>query len=163
MIRQYDEFAKLGLKDMSKKISDMTYLYVNPETHRPTVVPPKHYDKILSQVKEELTTSITRRSFLTVMYNQIKALRDEEPKLFQEAFLCLEKGLKPTDLRINEDLALRLVSEMLDDKRNKDKKNFHLLDSDILEYFDEMKNDPSIHAQILRETNSMKRDDDFER
>ena len=163
MIRQYDEFAKLGLKDMSKKISDMTYLYVNPETHRPTVVPPKHYDKILSQVKEELTTSITRRSFLIVMYNQIKALKDEEPKLFQEAFLCLEKGLKPTDLRINEDLALRLVSEMLDDKRNKDKKNFHLLDSDILEYFDEMKNDPSIHAQILRETNFMKRDDDFER
>ena len=77
--------------------------------------------------------------------------------------MCLEKGLKPTDLRINEDLALRLVSEMLDDKRNKDKKNFHLLDSDILEYFDEMKNDPSIHAQILRETNSMERDDDFER
>ena len=148
MIRQYDEFAKLGLKDMSKKISDMTYLYVNPETHRPTIVPPKHYDKILSQVKEELT---------------IKALKDEEPKLFQEAFLCLEKGLKPTDLRINEDLALRLVSKMLDDKRNKDKKNFHLLDSDILEYFDEMKNDPSIHAQILRESNSMERDDDFER
>ena len=63
MIRQYDEFAKLGLKDMSKKISDMTYLYVNPETHRPTIVPPKHYDKILSQVKEELTTSINWTPF----------------------------------------------------------------------------------------------------
>lgn len=163
MIRQFDEFTKLGLKDMSKKISDMTYLYVNPETKKPTVVPPKHYDKILSQVKEELTTSITRRSFLTVMYNQLKALREEEPKLFQEAFLCLEKGLKPTDLRINEDLALRLVSDMLDDRRNKDKKGFHLIDSEILDCFEDMKNDPSIHAQILKESNSMKRDDDFER
>ena len=161
MIKQYDEFSKLGQKDMSKRISEMTYLYVNPETNKPTVVPAKHYDQILGQIKEELILPMTLRNFLVTMYTQLKALYDEEPKLFQEALLCLELGLKPKDLKINEQIALQLTSEMLEE--NKKKKKFHLLDSNIIDFFNEIKEDPDVHAQILRESNSTKRDVDFER
>ena len=161
MIKQYDEFSKLGQKDMSKRISEMTYLYVNPETNKPTVVPAKHYDQILGQIKEELILPMTLRNFLVTMYTQLKALYDEEPKLFQEALLCLELGLKPKDLKINEQIALQLTSEMLEENRKG--KKFHLLDSNIIDFFNEIKEDPDVHAQILRESNSMERDDDFER
>lgn len=161
MIKQYDEFSKLGQKDMSKRISEMTYLYVNPETNKPTVVPAKHYDKILGQIKEELILPMTLRNFLITMYTQLKALYDEEPKLFQEALLCLELGLKPKDLKISEQIALQMTSKMLEENRKG--KEFHLLDSSIIDFFDEIKDNPDVHAQILRESNSTKRDVDFER
>lgn len=161
MIKQYDEFSRLGQKDMSKRMSEMTYLYVNPETNRPTIVPAKHYDQILGQIKEELILPMTLRNFLITMYTQLKALYDEEPKLFREALLCLELGLKPKDLKISEQIALQMTSEMLEENRKG--KKFRLLDSSIIDFFDEIKDSPEVHAQVLRESNFKKRGDDFER
>lgn len=113
MRRQYDDFTQLKLKDMSKSISDMTYKYINPETDKPTKVPPVHYEKILDQVTEKYMADITSRQFLTIMYNQLNGLKKEDEKYFQQALLCIDLGLNPKDLRIDEQIALEYTNEFL--------------------------------------------------
>ena len=93
MRKQYDDFTQMKLKDMCKNISDMTYTYINPETQEPTRVPAAHYEKILDQVKEQYMVEITSRQFLNIMYNQLSALKKEDPKYFNQALLCLDLGI----------------------------------------------------------------------
>lgn len=47
MIRQYDEIAKMKLKEMSRTISDMTLCYLNSETGKSTIVHQNIMNKLL--------------------------------------------------------------------------------------------------------------------
>lgn len=153
MRKQYDDFTQLKLKDMSKYISDMTYKYINPETQTPTKVPSAHYEKILDQVTEKYMADVTSRQFLTIMYNQLSALKKEDEKYFNQALLCMDLGLNPKDLRIDEQIAIEYTNEYIEDKKSIEKKNFHFLDNEIIEAFDEAKNNPALQAQVVRESN----------
>ncbi len=153
MRKQYDDFTQLKLKDMCKSISDMTYKYINPETKAPTKVPPVHYEKILDQVTEKYMSEITSRQFLTIMFTQLSNLKKEDEKYFNQALLCMDLGLNPKDLRINEQIALEYINSFIEDKKGIDKKNFHFLDSNIVDAFDEAKNNSALQAQIVRESN----------
>jgi len=153
MRKQYDDFTQLKLKDMSKSISDMTYKYINPETQAPTKVPPQHYEKILDQVTEKYMADITSRQFLTIMYNQLSALKKEDEKYFNQALLCMDIGLNPKDLRLDEQIALEYSNGFIEDKKIAEKKDFHFLDTDIVSSFEEAKNNPALQAQIVRESN----------
>lgn len=152
MRKQYDDFTQMKLKDMCKNISDMTYTYINPETHEPTKVPASHYEKILDQVKEQYMEEITQRQFLTIMYNQLSALKKEDEKYFQQAMLCLDLGINPKDLRVNEQIALGYTYNFLDDKKKAEKKNFHLLNQDIVDAFNNSMDNPIIQAKALEFT-----------
>lgn len=149
MRKQYDDFTQMKLKDMCKNISDMTYTYINPETHEPTKVPASHYEKILDQVKEQYMEEITQRQFLTIMYNQLSALKKEDEKYFQQAMLCLDLGINPKDLRVNEQIALGYTYNFLDDKKKAEKKNFHLLNQDIVDAFNNSMDNPIIQVKAL--------------
>lgn len=162
MRKQYDDFTQMKLKDMCKNISDMTYTYINPETHEPTKVPAAHYEKILDQVKEQYMEEITSRQFLTIMYNQLSALKKEDEKYFQQAILCLDLGINPKDLRVNEQIALGYTYNFLDDKQRTEKKNFHLLNQDIVDAYNESKDNPIIQAQALEFTENEPEHDDKE-
>ncbi len=153
MRRQYDDFTQLKIKDMSKTMSDMTFEYINPETQEPTKVPAAHYENILNQVQEQYLSDITSRQFLNIMYTQLSNLKKEDEKYFNQALLCLDLGLNPKDLRINEQIALSYTEDYINTKKDEEKKNFHLLSSDIIEQFVESKNDPILQAQIIRESN----------
>ena len=164
MRKQYDDFTQLKLKDMSKSISDMTYSYINPETNEPTKVPASHYEKILDQVKEQYMEEITSRQFLNIMYNQLSGLKKEDEKYFQQALLCIDLGINPKDLRLNEQIALAYTYDFLDDKQRSEKKNFHLLNQDIVEAYNESKEDSMIQAQALKlsEREFKNRENDYE-
>lgn len=153
MRKQYDDFTQLKLKDMSKSISDMTYKYINPETQAPTKVPATHYEKILDQVTEKYMSDITSRQFLTIMYTQLSNLKKEDEKYFNQALLCMDLGLNPKDLRIDEQIAIEYTNDFIEDKKSIEKKNFHFLDSEIIDAFDEAKNNPALQAQVVRESN----------
>ena len=153
MRKQYDDFTQLKLKDMSKSISDMTYKYINPETQAHTKVPPQHYEKILDQVTEKYMADITSRQFLTIMYNQLSALKKEDEKYFNQALLCMDLGLNPKDLRIDEQIAIEYMNSFIEDKKSIEKKNFHFLDSSFIDAYDEAKNNPALQAQVVRESN----------
>ncbi len=153
MRKQYDDFTQLKLKDMSKSISDMTYKYINPETQAPTKVTAVHYEKILDQVTEKYMSDITSRQFLTIMFNQLSSLKKEDEKYFNQALLCMDMGLNPKDLRIDEQIAIEYTNEFIENKKNYEKKNFHFLDTDIIDAYKEAKSDPSLQAQVVRESN----------
>lgn len=160
MRKQYDDFTQLKLKDMSKSISDMTYRYINPDTQEPTKVPAVHYEKILDQVTEKYMSDITSRQFLTIMYNQLNALKKEDEKYFNQALLCMDIGLNPKDLRINEQIAIEYIDSFINDKKNYEKKNFHFLSSDIIEAYDEAKNDTRLQAMVVRDSNKLEDKED---
>lgn len=164
MRKQYDDFTQMKLKDMCKNISDMTYTYINPETKEPTKVPAAHYEKILDKVKEEYTAEIASRQFLNIMFNQISALKKEDPKYFNQALLCLDLGINPKDLRVDEQIALAYTYDYMDDKQKAEKKNFHLLSSDIVDTFNNSKENPVLQAQAIEYSNETdeKEQDDYD-
>lgn len=153
MRKQYDDFSKLKLKDMSKSISDMTYKYINPETNEPTRVPPQHYEKILDQVQEQYMGEITSRKFLDIMYSQLSALKKEDEKYFNQALLCIDMGLNPKDLRIDEQIAISYTYDFIENKKKVEKKDFHLLNQDIVDAYEESKNDPEIQTAAVSYSN----------
>ena len=155
MRKQYDDFTQLKLKDMSKTISDMTYKYINPETQTPTRVPPQHYEKILDQVTEKYMADITSRQFLTIMYNQLTALKKEDEKYFNQALLCMDIGLNPKDLRLDEQIALEYSNDFIEEKKSIEKKDFHFLEKNIIDAFDEVKNNTALQAQVVRDSNKI--------
>lgn len=163
MRKQYDDFTQLKLKDMSKSISDMTYKYINPETKTPTIVPSSHYEKILDQVTEKYMSDITSRQFLTIMYNQLSALKKEDEKYFYQALVCLDLGLNPKDLRISEQIAIDYTNIYLKEKKSLEKKDYHFLNKDIIDTYYNSKNNPELQAQIIRTSNFMEtiEDDNF--
>jgi len=150
MRKQYDDFTQLKLKDMSKSISDMTYKYINPDTKEPTKVPATHYEKILDQVTEKYMADVTSKQFLVIMYNQLSSLKKEDEKYFNQALLCIDLGINPKDLRIDEVIALEHTNSFIEDKKNFEKKRFHFLSEDIVSTYDEIKNDPEIQASYIR-------------
>lgn len=158
MNKNYDDFAKMKPKEMSKTISDMTYTYINPETNLPTIVPASHYEKILNKVREEVIAEETKRIFLSTIFNQLKALKDEEPKYFQQALICLDMGLNPKDLRQDELIALMLTNDAVDEKRDSLKKSFHLLDKEIVDIFNSYKENRDLHSVIIGSSSEEKDD-----
>lgn len=153
MRKQYDDFTQMKLKDMCKNISDMTYTYINPDTQQPTRVPPAHYEKILDQVQEKYVADITTRQFLTIMYNQLSALKKEDEKYFKQALLCIDMGINPKDLRVDEQIALAYTYDYIDEKQKAEKKQFHLLDKDIVETFNTSKENTIIQTEAINNSN----------
>jgi len=159
MRKQYDDFTQLKLKDMSKNISDMTYKYINPETNEPTKVPAAHYENILNQITEKYMADITSRQFLTIMYNQLSSLKKEDEKYFYQALLCMDLGLNPKDLRVDEQISLEYTYSFLLDKMNFEKKNFHCLSEDIVNSYEEAKKDPEFQSKVIKNSNEYEREE----
>ena len=132
----------------------MTFTYINPETQQPTRVPPAHYEKILDQVAEKYMGEITRKQFLVIMYNQLNALKKEDEKYFQQALLCMDMGINPKDLRMDEQIAITLTYDYMDNKQKTAKKNFHLLSEDIVKNYNEFKTNPVIQFEVIKESNN---------
>lgn len=162
MRKQYDDFVQMKLKEMCKSMSDMTYTYVDPETGQPTRVPASHYEKILDQVKEKYVADITSRQFLNIMYSQLVALKKEDEKYFKQALLCLDVGINPKDLRVDEQIALAFTYDYMEDKQKIEKKNFHLLNQDIVETYENSKENPIIQADAINGSNELEKQDDYE-
>jgi hypothetical protein len=149
----YEDFSKLKLKDMSKSISDMTYKYINPDTQAPTKVPASHYEGILDQIAEKYISAATNSQFLSIMYNQLNSLKKEDEKYFYQALVCMDLGLNPKDLRINEQVAIEYIVEYIANKRETEKKYFHFLDERIVNAFREARDNQDLQASAVRNSN----------
>ena len=150
MRKKYEDFIQLKPKDMSKAMSDMTYKFINPDTNQPTMVPPAHFEKILSEVQEIFMADVTSRQFLTIMYNQLNALYKEDPKYFYQALICMDMGLNPKDLRIPEQIALTYTHSYMEDMSKELKKEFHFLSEDITEKYKEIKENPDFQREAIK-------------
>ena len=123
MNKQFDLYVKMKIKELSENISRMTYAYINPDTKQPTVVPSKHYKDILDQPVEVLVNDQVKKQFFNIMFKQMKALKDEEPILFNETLLLMDLNKTPDNLELNEEAALKITAtELVENEKAQKKK-----------------------------------------
>ena len=98
---------------------------------------------------------VTSRQFLNIMYTQLVNLKKEDENYFNQALVCMDMGVNPKDLRIDEQIALNYAYDYMTEKQNTLKKDFHMLDSDVIETFENAKNDKDIQSKAIRESNEV--------
>ncbi|MFG6673120.1 hypothetical protein ACGYLR_01915 [Leuconostoc lactis] len=123
----YDDFSKLPLAKMAQAISDMTYLFEE------TKVPAKHYKEHLGKGFEEMVEASVSVSLVNTIYNTLSALNKESPKLFFEALLGLETGVKPSAITPSQYQALEFTWSQFDELKQK-----NLLDQSSIQTFNQV-------------------------
>ncbi len=155
MNKQFDLFQKMKIKEVCDNISRMTYSYINPDTKLPTVVPSKHYKDILDQPVEVLVNDQVKKQFLNIMFKQMKALKEEEPILFNETLLLMDLNKTPDTLDLNEEAALKITATELVESEKSKKKEFHLVDQEYIDSYETTKNDSELMASLFGNTVSI--------
>ena len=89
--------------------------------------------------------------FLNIMFKQMKALKDEEPILFNETLLLMDLNKTPDNLELNEEAALKITATELVENEKTQKKKFHLVDNEYLNAYESTKNDSELMAQLFGE------------
>ena len=139
----------MKIKEVCDNISRMTYSYINPYTKQPTVVPSKHYKDILDQPVEVLVNDQVKKQFLNIMFKQMKALKEEEPILFNETLLLMDLNKTPDSLDLNEEAALKITATELVESEKSKKKEFHLVDHEYIDSYEATKNDSELMASLF--------------
>lgn len=168
MTKYFDEFTKLKQKEMSKTLEDITYKYINPETHQPTKVPASHFDKEFNREIERQISAGVNRQMLMIMYSTIADLKNNSPELFTKAMICLDNGIAPKDMRLDEQIALsetyKEFEEVINPPRKSKNNTFHLLNNDINNSYERLKNSPEVQAEMMQMYNQFldQEDNDLE-
>lgn len=149
----YDEVLQMKPKELSRTMEDMTFKFMNPETNQPTRVPASHYEKELSHEIERAIVQTTNRQFLTIMYNQLNALKKEDPKYFFQALICMDNNLNPKDLRMPEQIAMNHTYDYIEEKQIQERKQFRFFNQDITNEYQRAISDPSIQAEYMELSN----------
>ncbi len=149
----YDEVLQMKPKELSKTMEDMTFKFMNPETNQPTRVPASHYEKELSHEIERAIVQTTNRQFLTIMYNQLNALKKEDPKYFFQALICMDNNLNPKDLRMPEQIAMNHTYDYIEEKQIQERKQFRFFNQNITNEYQRAISDPSIQAEYMELSN----------
>lgn len=123
----YDDFTKLPLTKMAQAISDITYGY------KETQVPKEHYKKALSAGYEEIVSANVSVKLVETIYNMLDGLQKESPRLFYQALVLLDMGIKPSTMSAQQYQALSLVSD--DFEQNK---KAHMLNAQTYENFNDV-------------------------
>ena len=71
-------------------------------------------------------------------------------------------GINPTDLRVDEQIAIAYTHDYIEDKQKQEKKNFHLLSRDIIDTYIESKESPIIQAEAIEPTNEYEDNLDYD-
>lgn len=128
MTRTYfDDFTKLPLSKMVQSISDMTFLY------KETKVPKEHYKKLLSKDYVEMVEANVSVKLVETIYNIISGLKKESPRLFYQALILLDTGIKPSSMTAEQFQALTVTTD-----QHEQNKKAHILDKQAHETFDDI-------------------------
>lgn len=169
MKKQFEDFQKMKIKEACKAIEDMTFSFINPVTNEPTYVPAKHYEGILNKTVEQFLDENLQIEMLNNVYKQMLFLQQEYGKDFIKSLICLDMGIKPSDLSSVQTIALNETYKCFSESKEEQKKSFHFLNQDFVDEFKEALNDKQLHAQyVIGAINNQKEEpeqgieDDFE-
>lgn len=123
----YDDFAKLPLAKMAQSITDMTF------TFNETKVPVSHYKKQLSKGFEEMVEASVSVSLVATIFNTLQALQKESPKLFYQALICLDTGVKPSSITASQYQAMEFTWSQFELNKRK-----NMLDKDFVQMFNQV-------------------------
>ena len=136
----------------------------------------KQYDDFTQLKPKEMSKAISDMTYKyinpdTQEPTKVPFSHYEKILYFNQALVCMDLGINPKDLRINEQIAIECTNNFIEDKKNFEKKKFHFLSDDIVNAFEESKNDPNLQSEFVkasnfledREDNMLKRKSDFDR
>lgn len=124
MKKQFEDFQKMKIKDACKAIEDMTFSFINPVTKEPTYVPAKHYEDILSKTVEQFLDENLKIEMLNNVYKQMVFLQKEYGKDFMKSLICMDMGIKPSDMSLVQTIALNETYEYVSKAQEEQKKEF---------------------------------------
>lgn len=150
MQKQFEQFQKMNVKEACKAIEDMTYSYINPTTNEPTAVPAKHYQGILEKTVEQFLDRNLKIEMLDNVYKQLIFLQKEYGKDFIKSLLCLDLGIKPSDMSIVQSIAIEEVYDYVQERQNDKKYKFNLLRQEIHDNYKEAAEDKQLHTQYIK-------------
>ncbi|MFL2044312.1 hypothetical protein [Weissella hellenica] len=101
----YDDFTKLPLTKMAQAMADITFGY------KETQVPKEHYKKALSTGYEELVSANVNAKLVETIYNMLSDLQKESPRLFFQALLLMDTGVKPSTMSASQYQALSVATD----------------------------------------------------
>lgn len=150
MKNQFEDFQKMKLKDACKAIEDMTFTFINPVTKQPTYVPAKHYEGILNKTVEQFLDENLKMEMLNNVYKQLIFLQKEYGKDFVKSLICIDMGIKPSDMSLVQTIALDATYDYVSKAQEEQKKNFHFLGQEFVEKYKEALNDKELHTQYIK-------------
>ena len=126
MKKYFDDFDRLPIAKMAKKISEMTYLYENTE------VPDKHYKVLLENTMIELmgNEQAMQTLLLDTITKALKELEKESPKLFKKALISMDLNIKTSEMTAREYYALDVAYDLLENN-----KKMNILNQDIIDTY----------------------------
>ncbi|RNE16636.1 hypothetical protein [Lacticaseibacillus paracasei] len=95
----YDEIVKQPCDKLAQTMQDMTYCY------NETVVPKKHYKKLLTKQLEEVVAV----NMVNTYYKTLAEFNKGNREWFVLAILCIELGVKPDKASAQELSALQMI------------------------------------------------------
>ena len=96
----YDEIVKQPCDKLAQTMQDMTYCY------NETVVPKKHYKKLLTKQLEEVVAV----NMVNAYYKTLAEFNKGNREWFVLAILCIELGIKPDKASAQELSTLQMIA-----------------------------------------------------
>lgn len=112
----FDDFTKLTLPKMAQAISDLTYGY------KETKVPAKHYKDALATDYAEMIDANVSVKLVDTIFNVLAGLEKESPRLFYQALLLLDTGVKPSTLTAEQYQAMSVTTDRYEQIKEQNKK-----------------------------------------
>lgn len=100
----YDEIVKQPCDKLAQTMQDMTYCY------NKTVVPKKHYKKLLTKQLEEVVADSVAVNMVNTYYKTLAEFNKGNREWFVLAILCIELGVKPDKASAQELSALQMIA-----------------------------------------------------
>ena len=161
MQKQFDTFQKMKIKEACKAIEDMTFSFINPVTNEPTYVPAKHYEEILGKTVEQFLDQNLKIEMLNNVYKQLEFLKKEYEGDFIKSLICLDMGIKPSDLSAVQTIALDTTYDYVLEQQKQQKRNFHMLGNEYVDKYKNSLTDKELHAEYLRNRFQENTNDEF--
>lgn len=100
----YDEIVKQPCDKLAQTMQDMTYCY------NETVVPKKHYKKLLTKQLEEVVADSVAVNMVNAYYKTLAKFNKGNREWFVLAILCIELGVKPDKASAQELSTLQMIT-----------------------------------------------------
>lgn len=130
----YDDFTKLPLAKMAQAMADITYGY------QETKVPKEHYKKALGTGYEEVLSANVSAKLVETIYNMLIGLQKESPRLFYQALVLIDTGIKPSTMSANQYQALSVATDEFEQT-----KKAHMLNEQTHNTFNDVLDNGSIY------------------
>ena len=87
---------------------------------------------------------------LNNVYKQMVFLQQEYGKDFLKSLICIDMGIKPSDMNLVQTIALDATYESVSKAQEEQKKSFHLLGQDFVDEFQEALNEFFVIKCLLK-------------